>query len=172
MVYWELELEPTNHPVREMVADQKAEANLLFGRFVRELYERWILQRKQQTYQRERREDNHYPLLSPDLMEQAVFPLIDGGEKLFLILIDNFRYDQWTAVRDIVSERFSCEETLYFSILPTTTQYARNSLFAGLMPAEIAKRYPGLWVDESAPEGKNEQEEQLVSCLLYTSRCV
>lgn len=61
-----------------------------------------------------------------------------------------------------MSERFSCEETLYFSILPTTTQYARNSLFAGLMPAEIAKRYPGLWVDESAPEGKNEQEEQLV----------
>jgi DNA-binding response OmpR family regulator len=162
LVYWELELEPTNHPVGEMVAAQKAEANLLFGRFVRELYERWILQRKQQTYQRERREDNHYPLLSPDLMEQAVFPLIDGGEKLFLILIDNFRYDQWAAVRDIVSDRFTCEESLYFSILPTATQYARNSLFAGLMPAEIAKHYPGLWVDESAPEGKNEQEEQLL----------
>lgn len=74
LVYWELELEPTNHPVREMVADQKAEANLLFGRFVRELYERWILQRKQQTYQRERREDNHYPLLSPDLWNRPFSP--------------------------------------------------------------------------------------------------
>ncbi len=162
LVYWELELEPTNHPVREMVTAQKAEANLLFGRFVREHYEQWILQRKQHTCQWKQREDSNYPLLSPDLMGQAVFPLIDAGEKLFLILIDNFRYDQWVTVRDIVSEWFSCEEALYFSILPTATQYARNSLFAGLMPAEIAKRYPGLWVDESALESKNEQEEQLI----------
>lgn len=164
LVYWELELEPTDHPAREMVAAQKTEANLLFGRFVRKHYERWILQRKQH-------EDGDYPLLSPDLMEQAVFPLIDAGEKLFLILIDNLRYDQWAAVRDILNERFSCEETLYFSILPTATQYARNSLFAGLMPAEIAKHYPGLWVDESASEGKNEQEEKLIRELLRrTSR--
>ncbi len=162
LVYWELELEPTNHPVQEMVTAQKAEANLLFGRFVREHYERWILQRKQHTCQWKQREDSNYPLLSPDLMGQAVFPLIDAGEKLFLILIDNFRYDQWVTVRDIVSEWFSCEEALYFSILPTATQYARNSLFAGLMPAEIAKQYPGLWVDESALESKNEQEEQLI----------
>lgn len=155
LVYWELELESTNLLMREMIASQKAEANLLFSRFVRERYERWIFQRK-------RRESNDRPLLSPDLMEQAVFPLIDAGEKLFLILIDNFRYDQWVAVRDVVSERFSCEEALYFSILPTATPYARNSLFAGLMPAEIVKHYPGLWVDESAPEGKNEQEERLI----------
>ncbi len=155
LVYWELELEPTNHPVREMVVAQKEEANLLFGRFVRKHYERWILQRKQC-------EDSNYPLLSPDLMERAVFPLIEAGEKLFLILIDNFRYDQWVAVRDIVSERFSCEEALYFSILPTATQYARNSLFSGLMPSAIVKHYPGLWVGESVSKGKNEQEEQLI----------
>ncbi len=155
LIYWELELEPTNHPMCEMVASQKAEANLLFGRFVRERYERWILKRKQ-------REDSDRPLLSPDLMERAAFPQIDAGEKLFLILIDNFRYDQWATIRDIVSEFFSCEEAIYFSILPTATQYARNSLFAGLMPAEIAKHYPGLWVDESEPEGKNEYEEQLI----------
>ncbi len=159
LVYWELELEPTNHPAREMVTAQKAEANLLFGRFVRKHYEPWILQRKQH-------EGSDSPLLSPDLMERAIFPLIDVGEKLFLILIDNFRYDQWAAVRDVISEWFSCEERLYFSILPTATQYARNSLFSGLMPAEIAKYHPGLWVDESAAEGKNEQEKQLVRELL------
>ena len=163
LVYWELELEPTNHPAREMVTAQKAEANLLFGRFVRKHYEPWILQRKQH-------EGSDSPLLSPDLMERAILPLIDEGEKLFLILIDNFRYDQWAAVRDVVSEWFSCEERLYFSILPTATQYARNSLFSGLMPAEIAKYHPGLWVDESAAEGRTSRRSNVRGLLRRTGR--
>jgi hypothetical protein len=42
---------------------------------------------------------------------------------------------------------------LYFSILPTATQYARNAIFAGLMPLQIKKMFPALWVDEEDEEG-------------------
>ncbi|MFQ6093077.1 MAG: PglZ domain-containing protein, partial [bacterium] len=33
----------------------------------------------------------------------------------------------------------------YYSILPTATPYARNAIFGGLFPAEIAGIYPELW---------------------------
>lgn len=158
VVYWELELEVASQPIREMVAGQKAEANLLFGKFVQRNYESWIRERKRQ----ENTASGEGPLLSPDLFKTSLFPLLDTGEKLFLILIDNFRLDQWRAIKSVMSERFTCHEELYFSILPTATPYARNSLFSGLMPTEIAKKHPDLWVSEDSDEGKNEQEERLL----------
>ena len=58
----------------------------------------------------------------------------------FMIVIDNLRYDQWQVIRPILMERFTPkEESLYYSILPTATQYARNSIFAGMLPSEIQK---------------------------------
>ena len=43
----------------------------------------------------------------------------------------------------------------YYSILPTSTQYARNSLFAGIMPMHIKEKFPQFWKDDHEEGGKN-----------------
>ena len=53
-------------------------------------------------------------------------------------------------------------EEIFYSILPSATQYARNALFAGLMPSEIEKRYPNLWLNDEDEGGKNMHEEELM----------
>lgn len=110
--------------------------------------------------------DTSVPLLSPTVMRRKVFPILDRGEKLFFVLIDNFRLDQWTTVRPLLSRFFTVDDDdLYCSILPTATQYARNAIFSGLMPSAIARMFPDLWVDEEADESKNINESPLVATL-------
>ena len=82
-----------------------------------------------------------------DFIEKLI-PLLDKGEKVFLVVIDNFRYDQWRVLATEIGDMFDIDEDIYCSILPTATQYARNSIFSGLMPDQIAKMFPDLWVDE------------------------
>ncbi|MDR1004151.1 MAG: PglZ domain-containing protein [Prevotellaceae bacterium] len=156
LVYWELELEETHSPMSEMLAMQKQEANTAFGKFVKRNYTDWMA-----TTEREGR-----PLFSPDIFKQTLFPLLDRGERVFFIVLDNFRYDQWRMLASDLSDRFNIDEQLYFSILPTTTQYARNALFSGLMPDRIATLFPDLWVDEEADEYKNLNEAPLIRTLL------
>lgn len=100
--------------------------------------------------------------MSPDLFKQFVFPSIDRGEKVFLIVIDNFRFDQWRVLSSEVADLFDIDEQVYLSILPTATQYARNAIFSGLMPQQIAEMFPELWVDEDEEEGKNLNEKPLI----------
>ena len=150
IVYWELELEDGQSQMRDLLYMQKQEANTVFGKFVKNNYLNWI----QNPAQR--------PLMSPDLFKKKVFPLLDEGEKIFFILIDNFRLDQWRVVKNLLSDYFVFDESLYYSILPTATQYARNAIFSGLMPVQIEKMFPELWVDEESEEGKNINEEPLI----------
>lgn len=151
IVYWELELESsTEGTMKEMLLMQKEEANNAFGKFVKNHYEEWIM-----------RPDDR-PLMSPDLFKKRIFPLLDAGEKVFFILIDNFRMDQWRVVKDLLAEFYTFDEHLYYSILPTATQYARNAIFSGLMPVQIEKLFPDLWVDEESEEGKNLNEAPLI----------
>ena len=106
-------------------------------------------------------------------MAEKVMPLLDTGEKVFFVLIDNFRLDLWLSVKPILAEYFTFDESLYTSILPTATQYARNSIFSGLMPIDIARMFPHLWVDEDEEEGKNLNESELVETLFkrYRRNC-
>jgi DNA-binding Xre family transcriptional regulator len=106
--------------------------------------------------------ENNAPMLSPHLFRERIFPLLDKKEKVVLIVFDNFRYDQWKVISHELSGEFSFEEELYYSILPTATQYARNAIFSGLMPNKIAEMFPELWVDEDEEEGKNLNEAPLV----------
>jgi hypothetical protein len=109
--------------------------------------------------------------MSPDLFKTKVFPLIDDGEKVFFILIDNFRFDQWKIIREMLNEYYTVlEESLYCSILPTATQYARNAIFSGLMPLQIQQMFPDLWVDEEEEEGKNLNEKDLIQTQLQRYR--
>lgn len=147
LVYWEIELDASQSPLADLLRVQKQEANNSFSRYIKKNYESWISDAKDK------------PLISPELFPKKILPLLDRGEKVFFILIDNFRLDQWWEVKDLLAGDFNISEEEYFSILPTATQYARNAIFSGLMPSQIVKSYPDLWVEEDENEGKNLNEE-------------
>ena len=151
LVRWELELSSADSGMTEMLQMQKEEANNSFAKFVRKNYLSWVAPG---TTQR--------PLMSPDIFKKCVFPAVNNGEKVFLVVIDNFRYDQWRTLAQDIGEMFDIDEDMYMSILPTATQYARNAIFSGLMPEQIERMFPDLWVDEDEEEGKNINEEPLV----------
>lgn len=150
---WELELEKSSdQSMQEVLQLQKNEANQVFSRYVENNYLNWVNGRVKD-----------YPVMSPVLFREKIFPLMDSNESLFVILIDNLRYDQWKAIQPILEEYFRVEkEEIYYSILPTTTQYARNSIFAGLMPLEIERRYPQYWKAEEDEGTKNQFEAELL----------
>lgn len=152
LVYRELELAGSETNMDELLEQQKTEANSEFAKWVRRNYGKWMPE-----------PGDGSPLMSPRIFPERVFPLLDKGEKVFFILIDNFRLDQWRTIRPLLADQFIFDEELYTSILPTATQYARNAIFSGLMPLQISKMFPDLWVDEESEEGKNLNESPLIA---------
>ena len=150
LVHWELELQEADSAMNDMLRMQKEEANQAFAKFVKRNYELWLANADER------------PLISPDVFKRCIFPRLSAGRKVFLLVLDNLRFDQWRAISQDLAEDFDIEEDLYYSILPTATQYARNALFAGLMPRQIKEMYPELRVDEEEDEGKNLNEEMLI----------
>lgn len=157
LVRWEIKLSETDNPMEEMLLMQKRDANSNFCKFVKRNYEGWVTT------------DNH-PLMSHEIFRRRVFPLLDQGEKVCFFLIDNFRLDQWRVLQPLISEYFNSSEELYTTILPTSTQYARNAIFAGLMPFDIQKMYPDFWVEEDEDEGLNVHEQELIQTQLERFR--
>ena len=173
LVYWELELEHADNNMSEMLRMQKEEANNLFARFIRKNYEAWMApfcltgmadggRLHSASHPPKGGQEGTLPLLSPHIFRDRIFPLLNRKEKVVLIVFDNFRYDQWRVLSHELAEGFSFDEELYYSILPTATQYARNAIFSGLMPNKIAEMFPQLWVDEDEEEGKNLNEAPLI----------
>ena len=158
LVYWELELSSTDGGMSDLLKAQKAEANNGFAKFVKKNYLQWM------------QNSDERPLMSPDIFKKSVFPLLSQGEKVFLVVFDNFRYDQWREIAKELADDFVFEEQFCLSILPTATQYARNAIFSGLMPSQIEQMYPELWVDEDEEDGKNLNEEQLIKTQLERYR--
>lgn len=151
---WDLELQTVDSSMAQMLDMQRSQANVAFAKFIQKNYEGWF-------------QSTERPLLSPDIFKKVLFPMLDNGEKIFFVVIDNFRYDQWKVIQPILSELFTVnDESLYCSILPTATQYARNAIFSGLMPLQISQMYPHLWVDEIEEEGKNLNEKDLIQTQL------
>ena len=150
LVHWELELSSADSSMTEILSTQKEEANIGFAKFVKQNYLNWMDGERSGF------------LMSPDLFKAKLFPMLNEGEKVFLIVIDNFRFDQWRIIAGEVNDLFDVNEDLYMSILPTATQYARNAIFSGLMPVKIAEMFPDLWVDEEEEEGKNLNEGPLI----------
>ena len=154
LVFWEMELSNSDDKAMDEVLQmQKTEANNAFNRFIRKNYLQWL-----------DTDNDKRPVMSPDLFRKKIFPVLDEGKKVFVLVIDNFRYDQWKALGPVFSEYFTiAKDEMYFSILPTATMYARNSIFAGLMPADIQKIFPEYWEDDDNEEGgKNNFEEELL----------
>ncbi len=154
LVRWELTLSANDTGMADMLKMQKDEANAAFCKFVRRNYETWMTT------------DNH-PLRSNDVFKSRVLPLLDKGEKVFFVVIDNFRLDQWKTISPLLADHYTiAQEELYTTILPTATQYARNAIFSGLMPIDIEQMFPDLWVDEDSEEGKNVNEAPLIQTFL------
>lgn len=152
LINWEIELEETKGEMDEVLKMQKTEANHAFTKFVKKNYHDWI-----------QNADDDAPLMSHQVMKTKILPMLEKGEKVVMLVIDNFRYDQWVTIRQNISESYRVDsEEIYSSILPTATQYARNSLFSGLMPAQIKKLYPQYWLDENEEGSKNQFEDELV----------
>ena len=164
LVHWELELSMADSMMTDMLQMQKEEANSAFAKFVKKNYLSWMEELRPGG------DTEHRPLLSPEVFKREVFPAINNGEKVFLLVLDNFRYDQWRMIANEIGDSFDIEEQLYFSILPTATQYARNAIFSGLMPNKIAQMFPDLWVDEDEEEGKNLNEGPLIQTQLERYR--
>lgn len=151
IIYWELELSKSNDSsINEIISMQKSEANSQFFRFVSRNYQDWI-------------NDIESPLLSHNLLEKKVFPLLNSSSPVYLLLIDNLRYDQWKIIEDKILQKFKIiDDSMYMSILPTATQYSRNSIFSGLRPSEIQNLYPEKWLNDEDEGGKNMFEEDFL----------
>ncbi|MES2386953.1 MAG: PglZ domain-containing protein [Bacteroidota bacterium] len=162
LIFWELEIDGTeDKSMAEVIYMQKDEANSNFTNFIMDNYEDWLNDSK-----------SNPPLMSHQLFRKKVFPLLSASpEPVFFILIDNLRYDQWKVLQPIMEEYFNTEEeSHYYSILPTTTAYARNAIFSGMMPSEMAKQYPEIWVTDEEDEGKNLHEEEFLGKQLAKNR--
>ena len=151
LVFWERELEQTGESgMDEVLQMQWTEANQGFFRYVKMHYPDWF-----------GKGSTEKPLLSPNLFREKVFPLLEKNP-VVVIIIDNLRYDQWKLIEREISTFYRVDrEEIFSSILPTATQYARNAMFSGLMPSEIEKLQPDLWVSEEEEGGKNNHEAEL-----------
>jgi hypothetical protein len=154
LVFWELQMDDAeNHDMAEVLESQKVEANSNFCKFIRRNYESWL-----------NNPNIDKPLLSHQLMKKKVLPELNPSIPTFLVLIDNLRFDQWKVIEPIIAEFFNVDkEETYYSILPTTTAYARNAIFSGMMPSEMVKTHPDLWVGEDEDESKNNFEDEFLA---------
>ncbi|AGA78512.1 bifunctional response regulator/alkaline phosphatase family protein [Echinicola vietnamensis] len=162
LTYWELEIDKTeNKSMQEVLDTQKAEANANFARFIKDNYLDWLNDG-----------DADKPILSHRVMKEKVFPELKASEKpLFFVVIDNLRLDQWEIIEPALSDYFNVKsEDTYYSILPTTTAYARNALFSGMMPLDMARFHPDLWENEDTDESKNSHEADFLAINLKKNR--
>jgi len=152
ITFWESELEKSTDPgMTQILKMQENDANNAFVKYLINNYLSWLDPDAVEK-----------PILSPSLFSKKIFPNVQQGKPLFFILIDNLRFDQWKTIASELAGIYRViEEDIYFSILPTATQYSRNAIFSGLMPSAIAAILPELWVEDDEEEGKNNFEEEL-----------
>lgn len=150
IIGWELRLDSSQaEGMADILAMQKQEANGEFSKYVVKNYLDWM-----------EAPIDERPTFSHELMRQKVLPYLLDDMPTVMVLFDNLRYDQWMILKPIITELFTIEEEdTFFSILPTSTQYSRNAIFAGMMPSQIAKTFPDKWLNDNEKGGKNMHEE-------------
>ena len=150
LVVWDKKLNDSEaESMRPMLDHQKEEANRLFSRWWKEFYPSNLKSNESQCD------------FSHQILERKVLPHLRSGKKSVLLIFDNLRLDQWDELQPFFNNSFRIESNeLYASILPTATQYARNSLISGLLPDELAQKYPDKWVPDliNSEGGRNSNE--------------
>jgi len=138
--------------------DQRRQCNVEFAMYIEKVYPEWV-------------RDEDRPIMSVDVVSRFVAPHLAARRKVYFIIIDCLRLDQWLAIEPMLEPYFTLKRDYYYSILPTATPYSRNAIFAGLFPSEIAEKYPAYW-NETGPDemGKNRFERQLLEKQLERMR--
>ncbi|MGM0636502.1 MAG: response regulator [Bacteroidota bacterium] len=151
LIYWELELDDVEDTgMLEILASQKEEANNEFFKFIEKNYQNWFNANKEDS-----------PILSHTIFKEKLFPEVTQKQPTLMVVVDNLRYDQFRLFEKIINSYYKKkDETSFYSILPTATQYARNAMFSGLMPADMEKLLPDLWKNDIDEGGKNLHEEE------------
>ncbi len=153
LTFWDMELSKADdNGMKEILQNQKEEANLLFSKFIEKNYADFL----------KKGSDNDFEM-SHTLLRKRLFPILNNDFPVFFILIDNLRFDHWRVLHQRMQPYLkTISEDTYMSILPSVTHYARNSMFAGLLPSEIEKKYPDYWVGEDSDQYKNQNERLLL----------
>lgn len=155
---WDIEFD--DHPdlgLKETLEDQVRDCNIEYGKFIEKHYADWV------------NDDPHFrPTLSPDIVRKFIFPKIRSGNKMLFIVIDCMRLDQWLTFEPLLYEFYNVSTDYYFSILPSSTPYARNAIFSGMFPSEINQKYPDIWNREEDDEGSmNQHESEMIQALVH-----
>lgn len=152
LVHWEISLENIEDPqMLEILNQQKHDANLQFAKFIENNYHGWL-------------HGEESPILSHTAFKKLARPQIEKTDKTLLIMIDNLRYDQWKVIQPLFQQYYKqVKEDIYYSILPSSTQYARNAFFSGLLPSEIEKRFPNYWKNDTDEGNKNNHEPEFLT---------
>ncbi|GGD94328.1 T9SS response regulator signal transducer PorX [Planktosalinus lacus] len=155
LMHWELRLEEIeDSSMFEILESQKSEANIQFCKFIDKNYPEWF-----------KNEDS--PVMSHTIFREKIAPEISNTQPTLLVVIDNLRYDQWLTFEPILSNIYKKEkESAFYSILPTATQYSRNAIFSGLMPDDMDKLHPDLWLNDTEDGGKNLHEKEFLAAQL------
>lgn len=156
IINWELKLDDSRtQEMADILSMQKSEANAEFSKYIIRNYADWI------------REKQEGPILSHHLVRQKVLPHLQTKKPIFLVLLDNLRFDQWKIIeRTLVNNFRVTSEDFFYSILPTSTQYSRNAIFAGMLPKDIEKHFPSYWKNDIDEGGKNLFEKELLQAQL------
>jgi CheY-like chemotaxis protein len=152
LIYWEIQLESISDiGMTEILESQKEEANSQFFKFIKKNYINWF-------------HGGDKPILSHTLFKDIIAPQINNSNGTLLVVLDNLRYDQLRVIEPIIGEYYkTINETTFFSILPTATQYARNAIFSGLTPLDMEKKYPNYWRNDTDEGGKNLFENEFLT---------
>ncbi|GMR25130.1 MAG: response regulator [Ignavibacteria bacterium] len=159
LVNWDIELDQHSEiGLRQSLNEQKKEANKEFSKFVEKNYTNWLNSPN----------DIDSPNLTTEITDKYVLNHLEDEQiNVFYFVLDCLRLDQWAVMEKHLVDLFNIEKDYYFSILPTATPYARNSLFSGLFPSEIEKYYPELWQGKNDEErSMNKYEKELLQLLL------
>lgn len=139
---WEIEIGHLGDKgLQQLLQDQRKEFNREFARFIERNYPLWV------------EDEGESPPLSVDVVAEFVVPLLEEGRRVFFLVIDCLRLDHWIMMESVLAEFFAIRRSYHCSILPTATPYARNALFSGLFPREIAARYGDFW--QSGPQDED-----------------
>lgn len=149
---WDIRLDSLANAdeLRTIHDGEKREANSAFADYIQQNYRLWL-------------ESQDSPTLSVDVFHKYVIPEIQVGKSVLFVVIDCMRLDHWLKIEPILYPDFHLTKHFYYSILPTTTRYARNAIFSGLLPLELAERHPDLYTEpDELTTSVNRYEKELM----------
>ena len=148
---WDLQIDELgDDTLKQTQYLQKRNCNIEFCNYIEKNYQEWL-------------NIDERPDLSFDLVSKYIVPEFNENKPVYFLLLDCLRMDQYLSIEPLIREYFDIDLNMYFSILPTATPYSRNSIFSGLLPKDIASRFPEYWVNSNdLDNSRNRNEHQLL----------